>query len=71
MTPDGERFRDAFNRVERYIEERYRLPVIITDVPDPFTGDLDGATILVDHDLDAEEALFILVHPSGTRCSGT
>ena len=65
MTPDGERFRDAFNRVERYIEERYRLPVIITDVPDPFTGDLDGATILVDHDLDAEEALFILVHLFG------
>ena len=65
MRPDDERFRDAFNRVERYIEDRYRLPVVITDVPDPFTGDLDGATILVDHDLDAEEALFILVHLFG------
>ena len=63
--PDVDRYRDAFNRVERYIEERYRLPVVITDVPDPFTGDLDGATILVDHDLDAEEALFILVHLFG------
>jgi hypothetical protein len=60
-----ERFREVFNRLERLIEERYRLPVIITDVPDPFTGDLDGEKILVDHDLDAEEALFILVHLFG------
>ena len=58
-------FRRAFNQVERHIEQRYGLPVVITDVPDPFTGDLDGATILVDHDLDAEEALFILVHLFG------
>jgi hypothetical protein len=63
--PNAERFRQVFNRVERYIEERYRLPVVITDVPDPFTGDLDGSTILVDHDLDAEEALFVLVHLFG------
>jgi hypothetical protein len=64
-SPNEDQFREAFDRVERYIEERYRLPVVITDVPDPFTGDLDGATILVDHDLDAEEALFILVHLFG------
>ena len=38
---------------------------MITDVPEPFTGDLDGSTILVDYDLDAEEALFILVHLFG------
>ena len=60
-----ERFRTAFNLVERHIEQRYGLPVVITDVPDPFTGDLDGSTILVDYDLDAEEALFILVHLFG------
>ena len=60
-----ERFRTAFNLVERHIEQRYHLPVVITDVPDPFTGDLDGSTILVDYDLDAEEALFILVHLFG------
>jgi hypothetical protein len=58
-------FRGAFNRVERYIEQQYKLPVVITDVPDPFTGDLDGATILVDYDLDPENALFILVHLFG------
>ena len=65
MTSTDGRFRDAFNLVERHIEQRYNLPVVITDVPDPFTGDLDGEKILVDYDLDAEEALFILVHLFG------
>lgn len=63
MTED--RFREVFNRLERVIEERYGLPVIITDVADPFTGDLDGEKILVDYDLSAEDALFILVHLFG------
>jgi len=61
----GDRFREVFNLVEAHIERRYGLPVVITDVPDPFTGDLDGASILVDYDLDAENALFILVHLFG------
>ena len=65
MTTTDDRFRDVFNRLERLIEERYGLPVVITDVTDPFTGDLDGTQILVDYDLDAEEALFILVHLFG------
>jgi hypothetical protein len=65
MTTTDDRFRDVFDRVERLIEERYGLPVVITDVTDPFTGDLDGTQILVDYDLDAEEALFILVHLFG------
>ena len=64
-SPNERRYREAFNRVERYIEERYQLPVVITDVPDPFTGDLDGTSILVDYDLGAEDALFILVHLFG------
>ena len=70
MTASGEvvredRFREVFNRLERIIEERYGLPVVVTDVMDPFTGDLDGSQILVDYDLSAEEALFILVHLFG------
>jgi len=60
-----DRFREVFNVVEAYIERRFGLPVVITDVPEPFTGDLDGSTILVDHDLHPEEALFILVHLFG------
>lgn len=59
------RFRAVFNAIERRIEERYGVPVRIRDVADPFTGDLDGAEIHIDHDLDAEEALFILVHLFG------
>ena len=65
MTIGENRFREVFNCLERVIEERYGLPVVITDVTDPVTGDLDGAQILVDYDLDAEEALFILVHLFG------
>jgi hypothetical protein len=62
---DGQRFREVFNRVEAHIERRYGLPVVLTDVPDPFTGDLDGATVMVDWDIAPEEALFVLVHLFG------
>ncbi len=61
----GDRYRHAYNLAEVWIEQRYGLPVVITDVPAPFTGDLDGASILVDYDLDAEDALFILAHLFG------
>jgi hypothetical protein len=61
----SDRFLEVFNTLERLIEDRYGLPVVITDVTDPFTGDLDGSQILVDYDLDAEDALFILVHLFG------
>jgi len=60
-----ERFREVFNAVEPLIERRYGIPVVISDVPNPFTGDLDGNEIQVDYDLSAEEAVFILVHLFG------
>jgi len=60
-----ERFARVFDQLERMIEERWEIPVRIRDVPDPFTGDLDGAEIQVDYDLTAEDALFILVHLFG------
>ncbi len=63
--PSEERFREVFDVVEREIEARYGVPVRITDVPDPFTGDLDGAEIHVDWEESAESALFILVHLFG------
>ncbi len=62
--PDA-RFREVFATLERWIEDRWGVPVRIRDVPDPFTGDLDGAEIHIDHDLTAEDALFILVHLFG------
>jgi hypothetical protein len=63
--PTDERFREVFNRLERHIEDRWEIPVRIRDVPQPFTGDLDGAEIHIDHDLTAEDALFILIHLFG------
>jgi hypothetical protein len=63
IAPD--RFREVFSVMERRIEDRWGIPVRIRDVTDPFTGDLDGAEIQVDFDLEAEDALFILVHLFG------
>lgn len=63
--PSDERFREIFNVLERHIEDRYKLPVVISDVTDPFTGDLDGAEIHVDYDLSPEEAVFIVAHLFG------
>lgn len=63
--PSPERLREVFDRVERVIEERWGVPVRITDVPNPFTGDLDGEAILVDYELDIEDALFVVIHLFG------
>jgi hypothetical protein len=63
--PTDDRCRQVFNLLERAIEERWGIPVRIRDVPNPFTGDLDGAEIHVDHDLSAEDALFIVIHLFG------
>lgn len=64
VTSDA-RFRQVFNTVERAIEDRYGVPVVISDVPHPFTGDLDGAEIRVDWGVGVEEAVFIVVHLFG------
>ena len=63
--PEPARMRAVFDRVERLIEERWEIPVRVNDVPNPFTGDLDGREIHVDHDLEIEDALFILIHLFG------
>lgn len=59
------RLREVFDTVERIIEDRWHIPVTISDVPHPFTGDLDGERIAVDHDVELEDAVFILVHLFG------
>lgn len=64
-TPAPERFRQVFDLLERHIEKRYGIPVVLADVADPFTGDLDGAEIKVDWRNEPEDALFILVHLFG------
>lgn len=55
----------AFAAAEQRIEARWGIPVRISDVPAPFTGDLNGAEIAIDYDNDAESALFILIHLFG------
>lgn len=63
--PTPERLRQVFDLLKRHIEKRWGIPVVLADVPAPFTGDLDGAEIKVDWENDPEEALFILVHLFG------
>jgi hypothetical protein len=58
-------FKEAYDKIERLIEDRYGLPVVITDVADPNTGDFDGATIKLDYENDLELALFVLAHLFG------
>jgi hypothetical protein len=63
--PSEERFREVFNRVEKFLEDRYGIPVVISEVQHPFTGDLDGAEIQVDHGVSIEDAVFIMAHLFG------
>jgi hypothetical protein len=63
--PTDDRLRQVFHIVERRVEDRWGIPVLISDVPHPFTGDLDGAEIKVDFQLSIEDAVFILVHLFG------
>lgn len=58
-------FQGIFNQIERHIEGRYGIPVMISDVLDPNTGDLDGACIKVDYDQELDAALFVLIHLFG------
>lgn len=64
-TPVEARMRAAFNVLEQHVETKYGVPIRIRDVPNPFTGDLDGAEIHVDFEEDIESALFIIAHLFG------
>lgn len=65
MAGTGERFKSAYDLVVQRIEARYGIPVSISDVLDPNTGDFDGLRILVDYDQDLESALFVVAHLFG------
>ncbi|MCC6998780.1 MAG: hypothetical protein IT370_29480 [Deltaproteobacteria bacterium] len=65
MSPAGDRFKSAYDLVVQRIEARYHIPVSISDVLDPNTGDFDGLRILVDYDQDLESALFVVAHLFG------
>ena len=63
--PFEEQFKATFDKLEAFIERRDNIRIVITDVPSPFTGDLDGAEIQVDFENDAESALFVIAHLFG------
>lgn len=58
-------YRNAYNRFVDHVTRRYGIPLHVRDVRDPFTGDLDGAEIQVDYDLEPADALFIAAHLVG------
>ena len=58
-------FGDYCARVEERIERHYGIHIVTRDIPDPLTGDLDGAEIHVDYSLSPEQRLFLLAHLFG------
>ena len=58
-------FTQYCHRVEEFIALRYGIRTITRDIPDPLTGDLDGAEIHIDFALTAEQRLFLLAHLFG------
>lgn len=58
-------FAEYAQRVQEHLERDYGIPVITRDIPDPLTGDLDGAEIDVDYAITAEQRLFLLAHLFG------
>jgi hypothetical protein len=58
-------FADYARQVEKHLEVRYAIPVVTRDIPDPLTGDLDGAEIDIDFAVTAEQRLFLLGHLFG------
>jgi hypothetical protein len=63
--PTQDRLVEVFNILERHIEDRYGIPVMISDVLDPNTGDFDGVQIKIDYANDIEIAVFVLIHLFG------
>src|SRR5258708_8251535 len=58
-------FRDYCARVQEHLEQAHGIRVVTRDIPDPLTGDLDGAEIHVDYALTPEQRLFLLAHLFG------
>ena len=52
-------------RVQSCLENLYRIRVVTRDIPDPLTGDLDGAEIHIDCAVTPEQRLFLLGHLFG------
>jgi hypothetical protein len=58
-------FADYSARVQEHLEHSYAIRVVTRDIPDPLTGDLDGAQIQIDYAVTPEQRLFLLGHLFG------
>ncbi len=58
-------FADYCLQVENRIQQAYGVRIITRDIPDPLTGDLNGAEIHVDYAVTPEQRLFLLAHLFG------
>jgi hypothetical protein len=58
-------FAEYCQKVEQHIELRYGIHIVTRDIPDPLTGDLNGAEIHIDCAVTAEQRLFLLAHLFG------
>jgi len=58
-------FAEYCGRIQEHLEHFYGIPVVTRDIPDPLTGDLDGAQIHIDCAVSPEQRLFLLAHLFG------
>jgi hypothetical protein len=65
LMPDEAAFESYCRRIEHYLYSKYGIPIIVRDIPDPLTGDLDGREIHVDYALNWEQRLFLILHLFG------
>ncbi|HUE03866.1 MAG TPA: hypothetical protein VMR62_30205 [Bryobacteraceae bacterium] len=58
-------FAEYCSRVQEHLEHFHGIRVVTRDIPDPLTGDLDGAEIHIDCAVIPEQRLFLLAHLFG------
>lgn len=58
-------FADYCLQVENHIQQAYQVRIVTRDIPDPLTGDLNGAEIHIDYAVTPEQRLFLLAHLFG------
>jgi hypothetical protein len=62
---DEKDYRACCDKLETHLQEVYGIPVVVRDIPPPFTGDLDGSEIDVDFETSPADRLFLILHLFG------
>jgi hypothetical protein len=58
-------FAKAARQIQAHLAGVYKIPIVTRDIPDPLTGDLDGAEIHIDYAVTEENRVFLLAHLFG------